>query len=786
MLKNYFKIAFRNLVKRKVTSIVNLLGLSIGITLTVLLILYAQYELDYDKYHNQPEQTYRLLRMEDLGNNTQIVAKTSPRIMLSLTEEFSEIKSTTMLFKHWNVPLLSHEDKGFYEQDFLFADSSFFDVFGYELLLGNPETALSAPNSLVITERMAKKYFGDEDPIGRVLRYELKYDLAITGVIKDAGNAGSHFEFDFLASMPTLPRVMTLDVLTGAYNGFYSYIHFLPGTDIKSFNTRYQDWLFDRFPEERIRLQPLLDIHLRSDAIAEIEEQSDIMFVRVVLIIAIIVIILATINYINSAVSTSVERLKEMGVRMVSGAFAQHIYFQFILEAILTISIAIVVSIVALFFMITPFNGILDTSLILNPIAQWDIWLVIAGLIFLTAIISGMAPAIVILRMELTDVLLNVVTLGRIGYLRKGLMIFQFVVSVVMIVGAVTINRQADFVKSKDLGFDQSSVMIVPIRDRGIHIGYQSFKDDVSGIAGVTAVSRASTIPGRPYATNYFKPEPAALDSILMNVGNIDDHYFQSLGIRLLTGTDFEFLKDELTNPVVVNETVLEAFELGDPIEALGKPVYHNGEKSIIVGVIQDFNYETLHKRIQPLVIQPGIALEDYMLIKYQGVDEVLVAQQLSGLWYKTAYEQPFTQSLLSDDLESLYKSEKIWGDIGNLSMIVSVLIGALGVFGLVSLVVQKRFKEMGLRKIFGATHGNIIGIIYSEFFAILFVTLLIAVPLAFFLSQLWLQDFAYRIEVPIEGFVIALALLASVTCLAVLFHTLRALAKDPINALSD
>ncbi len=786
MLKNYFKIAFRNLVKRKVTSLVNLLGLSIGITLTVLLILYAQYELDYDKFHNEPEQTYRLLRMEDLGNNTQIVAKTSPRIMLSLTEEFSEIESTTLLFKHWNVPLLSQEDKGFYEQDFLFADSSFFDVFGYELLLGDPETALSTPNALVITERMAKKYFGDEDPIGRVLRYELKYDLIITGVIKDFGNVGSHFEFDFLASMPTLPKVMTLDVLTGGYNGFYSYIHFRPGTDVSSFKTRYQEWLADRFPEERIRLQPLLDVHLRSDAISEIEAQSDIMFVRVVLIIAIVVIILATINYINSAVSTSVERLKEMGVRMVSGAFAQHIYFQFILEALLTIAIAIVVSLVALFFMITPFNTLLDTNLILNPIAQWEIWLVIAGLICLTAIISGMAPAIVILRMELTDVLLNVVTLGSIGYLRKGLMVFQFVVSVVLIVGAVTINRQAAFVKSKDLGFDQSNVMIVPIRDRGVHIGYESFKDEVLGIAGVSSVSRASTIPGRLYAANYYKPEPAAIDSILMNVGSIDDHYFQSLGIRVITGTDFEFLKDELTHPVVVNETVVEAFELGTPLEALGKPMYHNGQKYMIVGVIKDFNYETLHKRIQPLVIQPGTAMEDYLIVKYEGVDSNVVSQQLSALWYLTAYEQPFTHSLLSDDLASLYQSEKVWGDIGNLSMIVSVLIGALGVFGLVSLVVQKRFKEMGLRKIFGASHRNIIGIIYSEFFTILFITLLIAVPSAYFLSQLWLQDFAYRIDVPIDGFVIAMVLLASVTCLAVLFHTLRALSKDPINALSD
>lgn len=786
MLKNYLKIAFRNLIKRKVTSLVNLLGLSIGITLTVLLILYAQYELDYDKFHKAPEQTYRLLRMEDLGNNTQIVAKTSPRIMLSLTEEFSEIENTTLLFKHWNVPLLSEEDKGFYEQDFLFADSSFFDVFGYDLILGDPNTALSEPNSLVITERMARKYFGDEDPIGRVLRYELKYDLEVTGVVNDVGNVGSHFEFDFLASMPTLPRIMTLDVLTGGYNGFYSYIRFRPNTDIQSFKTRYQEWLADRFPEERIRIQPLLDIHLRSDAISEIEGQSDIMFVRVVLIIAIVVIILATINYINSAVSTSVERLKEMGVRMVSGAFAQHIYFQFILEAILTIAIAIVISLIALYFMITPFNTMLDTNLILNPIAQWQIWLVIAGLIMLTAVVSGMAPAIVILRMELTDVLLNVVTLGRIGYLRKGLMVFQFVVSVVLIVGAVTINRQAAFVKSKDLGFDQSQVMVVPIRDRGIHTGYESFKDNILGIAGVTAVSRASTIPGRPYATQYYKPEPASLDSILMNVGSIDDHYFQSLDIRLLTGTDFEFLRDELTNPVVVNETVVEAFELGDPLEALGKPMYHNGQKFMIVGVIQDFNYETLHKRIQPLVIQPGVALEDYMIVKYQGVNGDAVARQLSDLWYLTAYEQPFTYSSLSDDLASLYQSEKVWGDIGNLSMLVSVLIGALGVFGLVSLVVQKRFKEMGLRKIFGASHGNIIGIIYSEFFAILFVTLLIAVPSAYLLAQLWLQDFAYRIDVPIDGFVIAMALLASVTCLAVLFHTLRALSKDPINALSD
>lgn len=786
MLKNYLKIAFRNLIKRRVTSFVNLVGLSIGITLTVLLILYAKFELDYDTFHKRSESTYRLLRTEDLGNNAQILAKTSPRIMLSLSDEFSEIENTALIFKHWNVPLLSQDDIGFYEKGFLFADSSFFQVFGYELVRGDEETALSNPNSLVITESMARKYFGDEDPIGRTLRYELKYDLAITGVVKDKGRTGSHFNFDFLASMPTLPRVMSLDILTGGYNGFYSYIHFREGTNVDLFNTRYQEWLGNRFPEENIRLQPLLDIHLRSEAISEIEAQSDIMFVRVVIIIAIVVIILATINYINSAVSTSIERLKEMGVRMVSGAFGKHIYLQFILEAMLTISIAIIVSFFALYFLIEPFNQLLSTSLVLDPIGQWQIWALIGGLIFSTAIISGMAPAIVILRMELTDVLLNVVTIGRIGYLRKGLMVFQFVVSVILIVGAITINRQAEFVKSKDLGFDQQKVMVLPIRDRGIDAGFESFKDKILALAGVSSVSRASAIPGRPFATGYYKPDAAEVDSILMNVNQIGDHYFETLGITLLTGIEFEFIKSTQIKPVIVNETVITAFEFGDPTEALGKNIYHNGEKFRIVGVIQDFNYETLHTRIQPLIIHPGEELEDFILVRYEGANDEFLTQSLSDLWYLNAYEQPFTQSLLTDDLEALYQSEKVWGDIGNLSMIVSVIIGGLGIFGLVSLVVQKRFKEMGLRKVFGASHTNIIGIIYSEFFIILFMTLMIAIPSAYFLSQLWLQDFAYRISVPIDAFLIALALLASVTCLAVLFHTLRALAKNPINALND
>lgn len=786
MLKNYLKIAFRNLVKRKVTTFVNLVGLTIGITLTVLLILYAKYELDYDSFHNEPEYTVRLLRTEDLGDNDQLLAKTSPRIMLSLTEEFPEIESTTLLFKHWNVPLLSQEDKGFYEKQFLFADSSFFDVFGYDLVRGDPDIALREPYSLVISEEMAVKYFGSENPIGQTLRYELLHDLVVTGVVRKEEKVGSHFNFDFLASMPTLRHVMSYDILTGGYNGFYNYIHFRPNTDIEAFNDRYQSWLEARFPEEDIQLQPLLDIHLHSEAISEIEQQSDIMFVSVVIIIAIVVIILATINYINSAVSSSIERLKEMGVRMVSGAFGPQIFLQFILEAFLTISIAIAASLFGLYFLMTPFNELLNTSLVLNPIGQWQIWLMISGLIFMTAVISGMAPAIVILRMELTDVLLNVVTIGRIGYLRKGLMIFQFVVSVVLVVGAVTINRQAEYVKSKDLGFNQKKVMVVPIRDRGIDSNFENFKDKALSVAGVTSVSRSRAIPGKPFATEYYKPESTSLDSILMNVNHTGDDYLEALGIRLLTGIEFEFLKSTETRPVIVNETVAVAFELGDPIEALGRAMYHDGEQYTIVGVVQDFNYETLHNRIQPLVIHPGEDLEDFMLVRYEGENAAGVAQGLSDLWYTTAYEQPFNQSLLTTDLGDLYRSEKIWGDIGNLSMIVSVIIGALGVFGLVSLVVQKRFKEMGIRKIFGASHTNIIGIVYSEFFAILFVTLIISVPSGYFLSQLWLQDFAYRISVPADAFVIALTLLASVTCLAVLFHTLKALAKNPLKALRD
>ncbi|OEK05765.1 ABC transporter permease [Roseivirga misakiensis] len=786
MLKNYFKIAFRNLVKRKVTTFVNLVGLGIGITLTILLILYANYELEYDTFHKSPENTYRLLRTEDLGDNSQIVAKTNPRIMLSVKEEFSEIVNTTLIFKHWDIPLLGDVDNGFYEEDFIFADSSFFDVFGYELIMGDVETALVEPNSIILTETMAEKYFGAENPIGRTIRYQLQYSLKVTGVVKDKGKIGSHFDFDFLASMPTLRQVMNYSILSGSYNGFYSYIQLLPGTDINTFNQKYQLWLADRFPDERIDFQPLLDIHLHSSAISEIEPQSDILFVRVVLIIAIVVIILATINYINSAVSTSIERLKEMGVRMVSGAFGPQIHLQFIFESILTIGIAIIAAFFALYFLIRPFNELLETNLVLDPFSQWDVWLIIAGLILTTAIISGIAPAVVILRMKLTDVLLNVVTIGKIGYLRKGLMVFQFVISVILIVGAFTINRQAAYVKTKDLGFDREGVMVIPIRDMGIHTRFESFKDKALSVAGVTSVSRGNSIPGRPYGSEYYRPDPASPDSILMNIAEIGDDYFETLGIRLLTGIEFEFLKSTDIKPIVVNQTVISAFELDNPTDALGRNIFNMGKKYTIVGVVQDFNYETLHNRIQPLVIHPGEAMEDFMVVRYAGSIAENVSSRIADYWYLNSYEQPFRQSSLTEDMATLYKGEKVWGDIGNISMLASIVIGALGVFGLVSLVVQKRFKEMGLRKVFGASHQNIIGIIYSEFFSILGLTLLVSVPSGYYLSQLWLQDFAYRINVPVDAFVFALALLASVTCLAVLFHTLRALSKNPINALSD
>ena len=786
MLKNYLKIAIRNLIKRRVTTFVNLIGLSIGISATILLFLYARYELNYDDFHKDSTNTFRLLRTEDLGDNAQLLAKTSPRVMLSFLEEFPEAKFTTALFKMANEPLLSIEENGFYERNFLFADSSFFDVFGFELIKGDPKSVLTDPFSVVITEKMAQKYFGDEDPLGKSLRYELRFDLVVTGVVRENNESGSHFTFDFLASKASLSQIIAFDLLYSDFNDFYNYALLNEGTDIELFNSKYQSWVQDRFPKQQLQFQPINDIHLRSDALAEIRPQSDIMFVRVVIIIAIVVIILATINYINSAVSSSIERLKEMGVRMVSGAFGPQVFAQFIFEALLTILIAVIISLVVLYLVLNPFNELLNTYLIIDLAEHWQLWSLIGLMILVTGIISGMAPAIVILRMELTDVLLNVVTMGRIGYLRKSLMVFQFIVSVILIVGAVTINRQATFVKSKDLGFDQQGVMVIPIRDRGIHSNYESFKDKIMTVAGVSSVSRAMAIPGRPFTSNYYKPEATGSDSIMMNTTLIGDDYFATLGIEILAGIDFEASKSTIINPVIINETVMVAFEFEDPLEALYKPIYNNGLEYGVIAVIRDFNYETLHKRIQPLVIQPGANMEDFMILRFQSSNDDVVSKGVSEFWYKTAYEQPFTSSLLTKDMEAMYQSEKIWGDIGNLSMIVSVLIGALGVFGLVSLVVQKRFKEIGVRKIFGASNGNIIGLVYNEFFAIILITLLISSPVGYYLSNLWLQDFAYRITVPYDAFIIAIALLSGVTCLAVLFHTLRALAKKPINALKD
>ena len=786
MLKNYLKIAVRNLIKRRVTSFVNLLGLSIGITTTILLFLYARYELTYDDFHEDTDNTYRLLRTEDLGDNAQLLAKTSPRVMLTFLEEFPEAKHSTALFKRPNEPLLSIEENGVYEKDFLFADSSFFDVFGFELIKGDPKSVLTEPFSVVLTEKMAEKYFGNEEPVGQTLRYELRFDLVVTGVVRENSESGSHFHFDFLASKTSLSQILNYDLLYGDFNGFYNYFTLNKGTDVSSFNKKYQAWVQDRFPKQKLEFQAIKDIHLRSEALAEIQPQSDIMFVRVVVLIGIVVIILATINYINSAVSSSVERLKEMGMRMVSGAFGPHIFAQFILEALLTILMAVIISFAAIYFSLGPFNELLNTQLIIDFKAHWRLWSLICLMIFTTGIISGVAPAIVILRMELTDVLLNVVTMGRIGYLRKGLMIFQFIVSIILIVGAVTINRQAAFVKSKDLGFEQQGVMVIPIRDRGVHMNFESFKDKVMAVAGVSSVARGMSIPGKPFNSEYFQPELGGSDSIMMNKTWIGDDYFETLGMELLAGIDFDESKSTQFKPVIVNETVVTAFELGEPFEAVNKPLYHDGHEYRIIAVVRDFNYETLHKRIQPLVIEEGANMEDFMLLRFQSKNSDLVTESVSNVWYKTAYEQPFTSSLLTNDMSQMYLSEKIWGDIGNLSMLVSVMIGGLGVFGLVSLVVQKRFKEIGIRKVFGASNSNIIGLVYHEFFAILLISFVISSPLGFYLASLWLQDFAYRITVPYDAFLIAIALLSGVTCIAVLFHSLRVLAKKPINALND
>jgi putative ABC transport system permease protein len=803
MFLNYFKTAFRNLKRYKGYSFINLLGLAIGIACCILILLYVQDEFSYDRYAQEYEDIYRIvLSVQTPERGEMNVARTPPPWGPSLADDYPEVENYVRFKTPMVSWLVSNEavDKRFHEKGFYFTDHTVFEFFNLPMLSGDPQTALVEPRTVVLTETAAQKYFGDEDPMGRTLRLDNTYDFQITGVMRDVPEH-SHFDFDILASISTLGVIpiyggdVYLTWRSGLAPDLYTYVRLRKGyppheleAKMPEFLGRYLGEVLNRVNVQfNPRLQPLSRIHLHSNLEAEIRANSDFRYIYIFSAIAIFVLVIACINFMNLSTARSASRAQEVGMRKVIGAQKRQLILQFLGESLLMAFLALILAVVLVTVFLSFFNSLSGKQLSLslgNPIAV----LGFVGVTLLVGLLSGSYPAFFLSSFEPVAVFRGSLRAGRANArLRKVLVVFQFALSIVFIIGTGVVYRQLHYVQNKVLGFDKEQVVVLPMGDPRARQVYLTFKDRVLQSPHVLALSGTNSVPGGLINIMLLLPEGAEVgNEVTMEAFFVDHDFVKTMGLELAAGREFSLeYSTDAAEAFILNETAVR--QLGWEDQPLDKTITIQGfRRGRVVGVVQDFHAKSLHQRIEPLVIQiapdPDAFLQLVARIAPGNIDSAL--DDIREAWEQVYPNDPFVYSFLDEDFDSLYRSERLRGRIFLTFSALAVLIACLGLLGLASFTAEQKTKEIGIRKVLGASEASIVQLLSMEFIRLVLLAGLIAWPLAYLAMHSWLGNFAYRIKMPLIIFLLAGILAVVIALATVSFQAVRASLVDPVDSI--
>ncbi|MCJ7682128.1 MAG: ABC transporter permease [Candidatus Aminicenantes bacterium] len=803
MFKNYLITALRNFNRYRGYSLINLLGLAIGMACCIIILIYVQDEFSFDHYAEFSDRIFRVVMdFETPDRGAVSIARTPPPWAPSLADDYPEVES----YVRFKTPLVSwlvsdeEKDRRFHEKGFYFADASVFEFFNLELIKGNPATALVEPRTIVLTEETARRYFGDENPIGKILRLDNQYNFEVTGLMKNVPH-NSHINFDLLASFSTLAVV---PIYGGApyvtwQNGIgpdlYTYVRLREGVSplemerkMPEFLNKYIGNLLTRF-NIRINphLQPLTDIHLRSNLEAEIRSNSDIRYIYIFSAIALFVLLLACINFMNLATARSAGRAHEVGMRKVIGAEKKQLVFQFLGESILLACLALVVSLILVALLLPLFNSLSGKTLALAFDNVW-MWIGLAAITLFVGFVAGSYPAFYLSSFQPSAVFRGSLKAGRANLrLRKFLVVFQFAISIIFIIGTGVVQRQLEYVRNKDLGFDKEHVVVLPMGDPRARQIYRTFKDLALQIPEVIAVTGANNMPGGLMGFILIRPEnvPEGQEVTMENVF-VDHDYVQALGIEVVEGRTFsEEYGTDAAEAFILNETAVR--QLGWKGNAVGRRLQITGfRQGQVVGVIRDFHSRSLHQKIEPLILiiapNPDAFLQLAVRIVPGNFERTL--RKIEDSWREVYPLDPFSCSFLDADFDRLYRSEKQRGKVFLTFAVLAILIACLGLLGLASFTAEQRTKEIGIRKILGASIRSIVGLLSMEFIQLVLLANLIAWPAAYFIMHNWLGNFAYRISMPLSHFFFAALLAAGIALLTVSYQAVRAAIADPVTSI--
>jgi len=806
MIKNYLKIAFRNIWKNKAYSFINISGLAIGMACCMLILLYVRDELNFDAFHKQADRIFRIVdvrKSPDKGERQipQVMGPVGP----ALAKDFPEIEKSVRMMSRFTTGRFVVENglpadrqagaARFYEGDHLFVETNFLDVFDFELLRGDRASALREPNSVVLTATSAKKYFGDDDAFGQTIKVERFGDFKVTGVLKDPP-PNSHLNFSMLFSFATLQAREGWRSFSERWDsdGFITYLVLNDPVSAPAFEAKLADfnrqYRGEAANDSRFYLQPLHDIHFNSNHIEfdRNENKGDIAYIYIFSAIALFIVLIACINYMNLATARSVSRAREVGMRKVVGAYRLQLVGQFLSESLVFAVVAFVIACGVVELLLPGFNRFTGKQLALD-FANLD-WLPMAllGMALLVGLISGSYPAFFLSRLRPAFILKGGASTSS-SWFRQGLVVTQFALSIIMIVATVVVHNQMNYIRTKRLGFNQDQLVVVDINNRAARTNFQAIKTEMGRSPAVRGVSVSSRVPGdwKNIAEVGVVPESAPETEIhTLNFIGIDEDFMNVFEVEMAEGRNFspEFPTD--TSAVLLNETAAKEFGWDSPIGKTIRVPEENFDARVI-GVVKDFHFRSLHEKIGPLVIanwNNRIDQIDYFTARISGQDIPATIKYLQGVHEKFDQVTPFEYNFLDQRLADFYHNDQRVGRLFGIAAGLAIFVACLGLFGMAAYSTEQRRKEIGVRKVLGASVPNVILLLSKDFTKLVALAQILASPVAYYFMNRWLQDFAYRVDINVGMFLLAGVLALAIAWLTVGYQAIKAALANPVESL--
>ncbi len=814
MLKNYLRIAIRSLIKQKVYTIINVLGLSTGIASCILIVMFVTNEFSYDSFHTNADNIYKVALERKYPNHSTNYAIIPHSYADVMQHDFPEVTSVVKMGGPINQVVVNYKDEHDevkqFEEDFIMAaDSNFFTFFSIRVLKGDPKKVLLQQNDVVLTEETAKRYFGNSDPVGKTIRM-FNQDFHVSGVCENIPD-NSHFKFDFLSKWD--------DNFFGGGNqsnfttfSAHVYIQLKPGADAKALQAKFPK-MVDTYAAAQIErdlgkswedykkegngytyfLQPLKSIHLDPRNIeAKMQPGGNLNYVYFLISVAALILVIACINFMNLATARSAERAREVGVRKTMGSLKSQLVFQFLTESIVLSLFATALALTITWFVLPSFNNLVDKNLVLDFTGILPVGLL--GIALLVGFLAGSYPAFALSSFNPVVVMKGNFTSNTKGtWLRNGLVVFQFFISIVLIVGTMVVAEQMQYMQNKSLGYDKEQMVIVE-RVFALENNARTFTEEVKRIANVEKAASAFSLLGRQgdFFGAQFTPEGSS-EILTTKTMGIDDTFAETVGFEFTEGHGFsESTNDSLS--IILNETAVKTLDIADPIGKKLSQVQRTPQGNVtvqytIIGIIKDFNFQSLRDPVTPLTIQSNESFGGgaaYIYARVKGKNATTVISDIEAAWKKIAPDQPFKYQFLDQNLTAQYESEKRAGKVFAIFSGLAIIIACVGLFGLAAYTANLRTKEIGIRKVLGASVGGIVVLLSRDFTKLIVIAFILATPFAWYMMDTWLQNFAYRIQLGVGIFLLAGVIALLIAWITVSYQSIKAAIVNPVKSLKN